>query len=258
MSNVSLILAQTTESAAQAKSRAVYDSLTHFFETVLGLFSRGDALAQPESVVQHLQTLGAVWAVIFLLAGLLCLYNGSHYYRASTIALAFVIGSIFGYWLGRQIEAPLIVAGCVGLLLAVVAFPLMKYAVALLGGLAGAFVGANLWSGFAHAINDAQQATLVAPEAYWVGALVMLIICGMSAFILFKLSIVLFTSVSGSTVAVLGGLALLLSFEPVRASVTEGLVASRVVVPLLVIVPALIAFVLHQSPAPAQAGGDDD
>jgi hypothetical protein len=243
---------------SQSQSNPAYESLTHLFETVLGLFSRGDALAQPDQVVEHLQTLGVVWAVVFLIAGSLCLYNGSHYYKAATISLAFLIGSFLGYWLGQQVKAPLIVAGCVGLLLAVTALPLMKYAVALLGGLAGAFVGGNLWSGFAHAVNETQGSTVVPPDAFWVGALVMLIVCGMLAFMLFKLSIVLFTSVSGSTVAVMGALALLLSFEPMRQSVAEGLTASQIVIPLLVTVPAFIALILHNSPHPASSGGDDD
>jgi hypothetical protein len=174
------------------------------------------------------------------------------------VAIAFVIGSFLGYWLGEQVQAPLIVAGCVGLLVAVIAMPMMKYAVALLGGLAGAFLGANLWSGFAHAVNEAQKSTVVAPDAYWIGALVMLIVCGMLAFMLFKLSIVLFTSVSGSTIAVMGALALLLSFEPMRQSVSEGLTASQVVIPLLVAVPAFIALILHHSPSPAGSGGGED
>jgi len=251
-------LAQSQAPTGSAHANAAYQSLTHLFETGIALFSRGDALARPDQVVQQLQALGVVWAVVLLIAGTLCLYNGSHYYKFATIALAFVIGSFLGYWLGQQVQAPLIVAGCVGLLVAVTALPLMKYAVALLGGLAGAFLGANLWSGFTHAMNEAQQSTVVPPDAYWVGALVMLIICGMLAFMLFKLSIVLFTSVSGSTIAVMGGLALLLSFEPMQQSVADGLTASQIVIPLLVAVPALIALILHNSPKPASDGGDDD
>ena len=41
-----------------------------------------------------------------------------------------------------------------------------------------------------------------------------MIVCGMLAFILFKLTVVLFTSGSGSTLAVLGFLALILQFKP--------------------------------------------
>ena len=238
---------------------AVAGSLNELYQAIINVFSRGDALAQPDAVVEQLQTLGIVWALVFLVAGVLCMFNGSRYYRFATIALAFAIGSFLGYWLGAQVKAPLVVAGCLGLLMAVTAFPLMKYAVALLGGLAGAFLGANLWSGFAHAVNEAHDSTYVDPQAYWIGALVMLIVCGMLAFMFFKLSIVLFTSVSGSTIAVLGGLALLLSFESVRQQVTDSVTASQIVLPLLVFVPAAIAFILHESyPTPSGGGGGEE
>ncbi|CAN0052854.1 unnamed protein product, partial [Ectocarpus fasciculatus] len=66
-----------------------------------------------------------------------------------------MIGSLAGYWLGLSIQAPpLIGAGCVGVLLAVLAIPLMKYAVAVLGGLSGAFIGANLWAGVGRAFDS--------------------------------------------------------------------------------------------------------
>lgn len=68
----------------------------------------------------------------------------------------------------------------------------------------------------------------------------------MLAFILFKLSVVLFTSVSGSTVAVMGALALLLSFEPWRETVTQGLMANQLVIPLLVAVPAAIGLIMQE------------
>ena len=222
------------------------NAFTNLFETMLGLFSRPDTLAQPGPLVEQLQALGVVWAVVFIIVGLTCMLNGYKFYKITTIAIALVLGALAGYWLGLQIHAPFIVAGCLGVLLAVTAFPLMKYAVALLGGLAGAFVGANLWSGMAHALNQAGQMQVPA-DAYWVGALMGLVVCGMLAFVLFKLSIVLFTSVSGSTIAVLGALALLLSFEPWREAVSEGLTASQLIIPLLVFVPALIGLIVQEA-----------
>lgn len=228
--------------------------LANLFDTVVQLFSHGDTLAQPQQLVHSLQALSVVWSVVFLIVGLLCLLNGYKYYRVATIIMAFLIGAFAGYWLGQKIQAPFIVAGCLGILLAVAAFPMMKYAVALLGGLAGAFLGANLWSGFAHALNHGAH-THIPDQAFWIGALVGLIVCGMLAFVVFKLSIVLFTSVSGATLAVFGALALLLSFKPWEASVAQGITASQLVVPLLVVVPAAIGLIIQHSGPPAAAAG---
>ncbi|MEZ6192319.1 MAG: hypothetical protein R3C45_13665 [Phycisphaerales bacterium] len=229
--------------------------LQNLFETVTAMFSRPDALAQPEALVKNLESLSVVWAVVFLIVGLLCMLNGYRFYKTSTVAIAMFIGLFAGYWIGQQIQAPFVVAGCLGLLLAAVSFPLMKFAVAIYGGITGAFVGANLWAGIAAALNKAAD-TDIPIDAYWIGALVGLMLCGMLAFILFKLSIVMFTSVSGATIAVLGGLALLLSFEPWESTIKSGLTASQLVVPLLVFVPAVIGLIMQQTwpdtnPAPA-------
>lgn len=241
---------------APTAPQSMTQAVQNFFDTIAGMFSRGDALAQPEHVISHLQTLGAVWAVVFVIVGVLCMFNGYKFYKFATVSLALLLGLFAGYWFGGKIGAPYVVAGCVGVLMAVLAFPLMKYAVAVFGGLAGAFVGANLWAGMADAVNkiasEGGQAHSVIPAGeYWLGALLGLLICGMLAFILFKLSIVMFTSVSGSTIAMMGVLALLLGFEPWHDVVADGLRASQLVIPLLVFVPAAIGLILQE----ANSGG---
>ncbi len=64
----------------------------------------------------------------------------------------------------------------------------------------------------------------------------------------------MFTSVSGSTIAVLGVIALLLSFEPWAAAVTSGLTANQVVIPLLVFIPAIFGLVYQEQWG--RGGGD--
>ena len=189
-----------------------------------------------------------------MIVGLLCLFNGYKWYRVTTIGLALILGLFAGYILGQHIGAPFIVAGCLGALCFAVAFPLLKYAVAALGGLAGAFIGANTWHALALGINNVVGPESVPVDAYWAGALAGLMFCGMLAFILFKLSIVLYTSVSGSTIAVIGTLALLLSIEPWQQAVIAALTDSPAVVPILVFVPAVIGLILQHS-GPAQPAG---
>lgn len=230
-----LALAQT--SAGDSVARNIFDS-------VLSLFSRFDMLAASDELVATLQTMSVVWAVVFLAAGLLVLFSGPKHYKAVTICLAFVIGLFLGYAIGDRIGAPWVLAGSLALLLAVASYPLMKYAVAASGALSGAFIGANIWTGLAHALAKLNLADMT-PESYWIGAMVGLIVCGMLAFILFEFSVAMYTSVSGATIAVLGVLCLLLSFEPWRPALREGLTGSQLVVPLLVFVPAVIGLILQ-------------
>lgn len=223
------------------------EQLRNLFEAVSSIFSRGDALTDPQNLIAGIQRLGVVWGIVFVIVGLLCLFNGYKWYRITTIGLALFLGLFAGYILGQHIGAPFIVAGCLGALCFAIAFPLLKYAVAALGGLAGAFVGANTWEALAIGVNSTVGPDSVPAEAYWAGGLAGLVFCGMLAFILFKLSIVLYTSVSGSTIAVIGSLALLLSVEPWQQVIISSLTESPAVVPILVFVPAAIGLILQHS-----------
>ena len=143
-------------------------------------------------------------------------------------------------------ESPGIVAGCLGLLFGVLCVPFMKFAVAVVGGLVGAFWGANVWASIISFVgkNGPPEATL------WIGALIGLIVCGLLSFILFKLTIVFFTSISGSTMAVMGGVALLLQIpsfeEPVRSALMNEK-GKAVVMMLLVLVPAIIGMIMQDT-----------
>ncbi|MEX0777447.1 MAG: hypothetical protein WD042_17215 [Phycisphaeraceae bacterium] len=226
----------------------------NIFDSVSSIFGRVDALNHPESLVEVLAQMSIVWGVVFLIAGLVCLLNGYKMYRWVTVVLAACVGGVAGYCLGQRINAEFIVAGCLGALLAVTAYPLMKYAVAAMGGLVGAFLGANLWGAMAGVVEPAMQKTIA--STYWVGALMGLLLCGMLAFILFKLSVVLFTSVSGATIAMIGVLALVLQVPAWRSSIDSwSSHANAMVFPLLVLVPAVIGLILQQVKPEAASGG---
>lgn len=235
-----------------ANVRPATDNL---FEIITNVFSRGDTLAHPQALTANLASLSVVWAVVLLAAGLVCLLNGYRIYKSVIIVMGLAIGAFAGYYMGKQIQAAYIVAGCLAILLAVGCWPMMKYAVAAFGGLAGAFVGANAWAACARLMQDSAKAQAMA-ENYWIGALIGLLLFGLLAFIVFKLSVVLFTSVSGSTFAVLGGVALLLQVPAWKQPVSESLSSHPVVVPLLIVVPAVIGLIMQHSRQQAAAGNN--
>ncbi|MEM6259445.1 MAG: hypothetical protein AAF711_15385 [Planctomycetota bacterium] len=248
----------------------------HVFQTSVDIFSRGDTLASPGDLIPQLAQLGELWAIVFIVLGLVCLLKGYTFHKVMTVALLVILGAGLGYWMGLEIQGPpFVVAGCVAVLLAVLAFPLMKYAVAVLGGLSGAFIGSNLWAGLGRVLDKSaaqrvetqgQEAAAgdmivkiagyMPADAYWVGALIGLIVCGLAAFALSKLTIHLFTSVSGSTIAVFGVIALLLSIETFRDTVATELTRSPLIIPLLVFVPAAIGFLMQEKESGAWGGGE--
>ncbi len=268
-------LAQTASRSNQADATAaegaanninLWDEAHRVFQTSVDIFSRGDTLAKPDQLIPELAQLGAIWALVFVVVGMICLLNGYKFHKVLTVAMVVVIGSLLGYWMGLEIHGPpFVVAGCVGSLLAVLAFPLMKYAVAALGGLSGAFIGSNLWAGFGRVLDTAaaeritqhgqeaasgqllvKAAHYMPADAFWIGALLGLVVCGIAAFALSKITIHLFTSVSGSTIAVFGVIALLLSFDMFHDTVATELSRSALIIPLLVFVPAAIGFMLQE------------
>lgn len=235
------LLAQSEPTTA-----ASLDGSHTVFDVIAVIFSNGDALAQPQHLVEALRNMSIVSAIVFLVVGLLCLFQGYRYYKVITAMLALLVGACVGYALGKRIGAEWIVAGCTGVLMATICFPLMKYAVALMGGLTGAYVGANAWSAIARLTMDTTSDGQIA-QHYWIGAIVGLVMFGMLAFILFKLSVIVFTSVSGSTITVLGVIALLLHLPSVQDAVASSLAAHATTIPLLVLVPALIGLILQET-----------
>lgn len=257
----------TAAESAEAGSRTIdlWGELNHVFMTSVEIFSRGDTLATPDQLIPELAKLGTIWALVFVVIGMICLLNGYKFHKVLTVALVTMMGLMVGYWMGLEIQGPpFVVAGCVAVFMAVLAFPLMKYAVAALGGLSGAFIGSNLWAGFGRVL-DSSAATRVAEQgeaangsllvklagampadAFWIGALIGLVVCGIAAFMLHKITIHLFTTVSGATIAVFGVIALLLSIDAFRDTVQTELSRSALVIPLLVFVPAAIGFLLQE------------
>ncbi|MCC7145026.1 MAG: hypothetical protein IT443_01125 [Phycisphaeraceae bacterium] len=216
-------------------------------DVVNRVFSRFDALAHPQTLLTELQYLSIVWAVVFLIAGLVCLLNGYQVYKWVIVIAGICLGILAGYYLGQKIRAQEIVAASLGLLLGISCMPLMRWAVAGFGALAGAFLGANAWTSISLVASHGAAAENIARN-YWIGALVGAVIFGMLAFILFKLSVVFFTTVSGSTLVVLGAIALLLQMIPAwRGPITQGVSAHAAILPVLVFVPALIGLIVQQS-----------
>lgn len=269
-------LAQAAPQAAEESTRTIdlWAQAHHVFQTSVDIFSRGDTLASPGELIPELAQLGELWAIVFVVIGLVCLLKGYTFHKIMTVALLVVLGAMVGYRMGLEIQGPpFVVAGCVSVLLAVLAFPLMKYAVAILGGLSGAFIGSNLWAGLGRVLDSSAESRVAAEgqeaasgsmivraaeimpaDAYWVGALIGLIVCGLAAFMLSKITIHLFTTVSGSTIAVFGVIALLLSIETFRDTVATELTRSPLIIPLLVFVPAAIGFLMQEKASGAWGG----
>lgn len=209
-------------------------------------------LPQQTQILQTLSSAQLLFPIALCIIGALLMTFGFKAYR--WIVFLNLVG--LGYWLGQQMGAKsqLETIGAVigAALMGVAALPLMKYAVATCGGLVGAVIGMVVWAYCEQPMDMA-----------WAGGLVGLAVLGMLSFILFKTTVILFTSIEGAAMFVLGVCALLLRYKPWAQDVQTNLGTKPVLIPLLVISLAAVAlFWQHQKHglignegAPAGGGG---
>jgi hypothetical protein len=212
-------------------------------EFVKRLTTQLDILHHPEMLLDSLDNIPFVAGSILMVVGLLCVFNGYRWHRWVLVILAFLAGVSLGGMLGERFGESRVVAVALGLLCAIIATPLEKIAVAIFGGLTGAFIGSNVWT----ALSD------TSPQLHWAGAAMGFIALALTSVILFRLVIVLFTSVGGAAMVVFGGITLLLQVEGWAPTIRNSLSSNQLLLPVLVCLAAVGGFVLQESRARAAA-----
>lgn len=252
-----ITLAQAAETATSSggadtvsSGDSLLDRFSRTFEAVTGYL---DILNRPEDLIGILNTIPVYLAASMFVLGVLCILNGYRWHRWVIIVCAFMFGFGIGYLMSRTMPQPYVVAAALALMAAVIANPLLRFSVAFFGGLTGAFVGANLWTMF----GLPEQSVLA-------GAAMGFILFGMASFMMFKHVVVLFTSISGSAMAVISGFALLLYIPDTEFNtmIENAITGNHLLIPLLVTVAAVIGLVLQAGQKPAEVvgggGGDGD
>ena len=212
-----------------------------------GKIARLDLLNRPDELLTALSNVHIVWASVLVVVGALCIINGYRWHKWVVVICAFLAGLGLGHVLSGQMGQSRIVMAVIGLLCAVIATPLLRYVVAIFGGLTGAFIGANAWTAFSDA-----------PDSHLAGAAMGFIAVGMAAFLMYRLVIVLFTSIGGGAMAVLGTLTLMLHVPTWETSIRTSLEANDMLLPLLVTVAAVTGPVLQHSHIKAKSGEEDE
>jgi len=195
--------------------------------------------------INTLSSLQPVPAMLMLMFGIISLLLGWKIFKALVVANAAYFGGLLGAHLGNLIHAEGgsmwlfgMIAG--GLLTAVLAWPMMKYAVSALGGLAGSFLGYGTW----HYVANLTGRSDLTQNA-WAGALVGLVGLGLLAFVIFKFVVMTFTAIEGALLTVSGALALLLQSEAFGEKVRRSITGNSHLLPLLIILPAVVGFALQ-------------
>jgi hypothetical protein len=185
------------------------------------------------------QDMGPATAVLLVLAGAVYLALGWHLFRMLVMLNAALLGAFLGALIGERLDS---VAACAffgGFTAAAVAWPLMDYAVSIMGAVVGGVLGASIWC------IAGQE-----PAMAWAGAMTGMVAFGMLSFILFRGSVIMFTSLQGAFMLIFGVLGLLCKYQAIAPAVAKGLAVHPMVLPAAVFVPALVGLLFQQSQLP--------
>jgi hypothetical protein len=224
-----MILAQQGSDGAAAESGSSEGSVSIFDQLII--------LFRPEELLDQLSRIPLILAAVVVTLGILSIFNGYRWHKWLVAVLAFVIGLGLGWHFSQQMGRSVVVAAAVGGLFAIVATPLLRITVALFGGITGAFIGANAWLGF----------EIQPTDGHWAGAVIGFIVVAMLSVVLFKLVVVMFTSVGGAVMAVCGTITLLMYVPEWEPAVRNSLTQHQLLVPLLLAVAATSGFVVQEA-----------
>lgn len=163
-----------------------------------------------DSIWQQIVALSWLQAVIAVSFGAVYLLYGWRIFRMLVVVCFGLVGLFAGIRIGSNFDLQ-VVGGITGLfLLGILAVPLMRWAVSLLGAVAGGVLTAGVWYAFE------------LPGKYILaGAIIGIVAGGMISFIVFKFAVMLFTSLGGGILILAGALSLLNQYESIQNPPTE-------------------------------------
>ena len=201
-------------------------------------------------VMTWAQTMGIGTCLLLIVVGAVYLLYGWQVYRPLITLNAAIIGGYIGVLVGQRAGGYALPGGFLGALVAgALAWPLMKWAVSMIGGICGAVAGASVW-----------LTVGLDPRFAWAGAMTGLVGFGLFSFILFRGSIIMYTSLQGALMVIIGALGLVFKYPDFAPTLSKNLATQPLVLPIAILVPAVLGLIFQQmhSPGggPAPAGGD--
>lgn len=160
----------------------------------------GTTVVPVDQIWQHITELTKLEALTFIAFGSVCLLYGWRVFKILVVICFAAGGLALGMLINDKIggdNSPLL-SVLISIVMAVVSVPLMRWAVSILGAIAGGFLTAGLW--YACELPD---------QYLWAGATTGVVAGGMISFIVFRIAVMLFSSLGGSALIAAGILAML-------------------------------------------------
>ncbi len=187
---------------------------------------------------EHISSLDLVEALTFISFGTVCLFYGWRIFKILVTICFGLVGLGVGVWVNNQLVVGNVVwlAMFSVLVFAIFSIPLMRWGVTVLGAVSGGILTAGVWL------------ALGLPQEYvWAGGLVGLIAGGMISFIVFKIAVILFTSLGGSTLMTVGILAVLYGYMVDRQKLETLVFNYQWFLPAMILLPMAVGiFMQHR------------
>lgn len=186
---------------------------------------------------EHIVSLGRLEAFMFVSFGAVWLFYGWRVFKILVVISFALLGLVLGITVTQRVQGldNQFVGGFVGMaLLAVLSIPLMRWAVGVLGAIAGAIFTAGIW--YACGLTE---------QYIWAGALVGLVAGGMISFIVFKIAVILFSSIGGGALIVAGTLALIYHYTPTKVQMQNLVLYQQWFLPVAIMVPMLVGIIVQ-------------
>jgi hypothetical protein len=191
--------------------------------------------------------MGSAVALLLVLLGLVYLLFGYHLFKPLVLLNAAFVGAMIGVFISGRTGGALPSGILGGFVAAAATYPLMKWAVALMGGLFGALLGFTLWRTFG-----------LEPGFAWTGGCMGLIACGLLCFIVFRGSVMAYTSLQGSVMLVFGILSLAYKYQDFAPRLSQSLQVKPFLLPMAIFIATILGLIYQQNSsfgaAPATAG----
>jgi len=184
---------------------------------------------------EQITSLNKLEALMFMAFGSVCLFYGWRVFKILVVISFAFLGLAGGLMLSDVIGGgSAILAGLMAVFLGLVSVPLMRWAVSLLGAAAGGLLTAGVW--YACGL----------PEQYiWAGALVGIVAGGMISFIIFRIAVMLFSSLGGSVLMVSGVMALLYIYPQTSEQIQDLVFNEKWFLPAALAIPTAIGILLQ-------------
>ena len=196
-----------------------------------------EAVVPIESFWTYITSLDLVEAITFISFGVVCLFYGWRVFKVLVVISFALLGAYLGVAVTNKIVGlnNQFFGGMVGMVvLGVLSVPLMRWSVCVLGAAAGGIVTSGIW--YASGL----------PERYILaGALIGMVAGGMISFIIFKIAVVLFSSMGGSALMVVGMLALLYRYMNTDGQIERLVCEQKWFMPVALMVPTIAGIILQ-------------